>query len=127
MNNRARNELIGVIVGLAMIITGVCLFISKTSITSTFLEVKGIWKWWSILLVFLPLLTGIILSAVKPQHIVPKIIALVGAVLLIVVIMVNSTIIIEEKISPFEWILCGVLALGGLFICFVSLFAKKKK
>lgn len=127
MDNRARNELIGVLVGLAMIITGVCLFISKTSISSEFLQVEGIWEWWSILLVFVPLLTGIVLATLKPRWIIAKIVAVLGAIFLLAVIMANSTIIIEKKIMPFEWVLYIGLTAGGLLIILFALFAKKRK
>ena len=127
MNNRARNELIGVVVGLVMIVIGVCMIISKTSFTSDFLEAQGIWKWWSILLVFMPLIVGIVITIFKPRHLIPKIIAVAGAVFLIAVIMANSTIIIEKKIMPFEWILSSILIVGGLVICFFALFVKKRK
>ncbi len=127
MDNRARNELIAVLVGLAMIITGVCLFISKTSITSDFLQMEGFWEWWRILLVFLPLITGIVLSALKPRLLIAKIVAVVGAIFIIAVIMANSTIIIEKKIMPFEWILYTGLIIGGLLIFIFALFAKKRK
>lgn len=127
MDNRARNELIGVLVGLAMIITGVCLFISKTSISSEFLQAEGDWEWWSMILVFVPLLAGIVLSALKPRLIAAKIVAVLGAFLLIAVIMANSTIIIEKRIMPFEWILYIGLMVGGLLIFVFALFAKKRK
>lgn len=127
MKNRAHKELIGVITGLAMILTGVCLFISKTTVTSTFLESSGIWKWWSILLVFLPLIIGIILMIIKPRSVVPKLVSLSGATGLISVIMANTTIFIEEKIMPVQWFLYGFLTIGGLLICIYSLFIKKKK
>lgn len=127
MDNRARNELIGVLVGIAMIITGVCLFISKTSISSDFLQVEGIWEWWSILLVFVPLLTGIVLATLKPRWIIAKIVAVLGAIFLLAVIMANSTIIIEKKIMPFEWFLYIGLTTGGLLIILFALFVKKRK
>lgn len=127
MNNRARNELIGVLVGIAMIITGVCLFISKTSVSSEFLQAEGDWEWWKILLVFVPLLTGIVLAALKPRLIIAKIVAVLGAIFLLAVIMANSTIIIEKKIMPFEWILYIGLTAGGLLIILFALFAKKRK
>lgn len=127
MDNRARNELIGVLVGIAMIITGVCLFISKTSISSDFLQVEGIWEWWSILLVFVPLLTGIVLATLKPRWIIAKIVAVLGAIFLLAVIMANSTIIIEKKIMPFEWFLYIGLTAGGLLIILFALFVKKRK
>ena len=127
MKNRAHKELFGVITGLAMILTGVCLFISKTTVTSTFLESSGIWKWWSILLVFLPLIIGIILMIIKPRSVVPKLVSLSGATGLISVIMANTTIFIEEKIMPVQWFLYGFLTIGGLLICIYSLFIKKKK
>ena len=127
MKNRAHKELFGVITGLAMILTGVCLFISKTTVTSTFLEGSGIWKWWSILLVFLPLIVGIVLMIIKPHSVVPKLVALSGATGLISVIMANTTIIIEKKIMPVQWFLYGFLIIGGFLICIYSLFIKKKK
>ena len=114
-------------VGIAMIITGVCLFISKTSISSDFLQVEGIWEWWSILLVFVPLLTGIVLATLKPRWIIAKTVAVLGAIFLLAVIMANSTIIIEKKIMPFEWFLYIGLTAGGLLIILFALFVKKRK
>ncbi len=127
MDNRARNELIAVLVGLAMIITGVCLFTSKATFSSDFLLGEGFWEWWKILLAFVPLIVGIVLSAIKPKLRIAKIVALLGAFCLIAVIMAGSTIIIEKKIMPFEWIIYFGLIIGGLLIFLFALFANKKK
>ena len=96
MNTKARDELIKVVVGLLMITAGVGYFISKTTITSTFIEVNGDWKLWSVFLVFLPAILGVVLLIVKPQWLASKLVAAGGAIFLVVVIMLNSTIVLTE-------------------------------
>ncbi len=127
MNSRARNELVRVVAGLLMIVVGVALFMSKTRITSAFLESAGIWNWWKILLVLLPLAAGIVMLIVRPHLKASMIVAGLGAVLVLTVILVNTTIIIEKNIAPYEWVIYGVLIFGGMLVSILSLFIRRKK
>lgn len=127
MNTKARNELIVMIAGLLLIVAGVWLFISKTSVTSDYLQMQGFWSWWKVVITFLPLLAGIVLLIIKPNLLVSKIVALVGAIALVVLIMINTTIVVEEKIATWQWIISiGCPALGTV-LCFVALFLRKRK
>lgn len=127
MNTKARNEFIKVVIGLALIAAGVGYFISKTSITSSFLEINETWKWWSVLLVFLPVIAGIVMLIVKPHLLFSKLLAAGGAIGLVVVIMINTTIVLTEKLKAIEWI--GIIALIflGVVSCFWGLFIRIKK
>ena len=127
MNTKARDELIKVIAGLVMITIGVGYFISKTTITSTFIEIEGAWRWWSVFLVFLPAIAGIVLLIVKPQWLASKLVAVGGAVFLVVVIMLNSTIVLTEKLKAIEWIVVFGLIILGAVSCFWGLFIRIKK
>ena len=127
MNTKARDELIKVIVGLAMITVGVGYFISKTTITSTFIEIGGAWKWWSVFLVFLPAIAGIILLIIKPQWLASKLVAAGGAIFLVVVIMLNTTIVLTERLKAIEWILVFGLIILGAVSCFWGLFIRIRK
>lgn len=64
---------------------------------------------------------------VKPHLWVSKLIAVAGVVVIVVVNFMNTTIFIQERIAPWEWILYGFLIVGGLAAVFVSLFVKNKK
>ena len=127
MNTKARNELIKVVVGLLMITAGVGYFITKTTITSTFIEISGVWKWWSVVLVFLPAIAGIVLLIVKPQWLASKLVAAGGGIFLVVVIMLNSTIVLTEKLKAIEWIAVFALIILGALSCFWGLFIRIKK
>ncbi len=127
MNKKARNELIRVIIGLVMIAVGVGLFISKTQMTSDFLEFDGIWSWWKTVLTLLPLAVGIVMLIVKPRLMASKLVATLGALLAIAVILINTTIIIEKEIAPVEWIIYGVLVLCGIIVSLSALFIKRNK
>ncbi len=100
---------------------------SKTRVSSAFLESDGDWTWWKILLVLLPLAAGIVMLAVKPGFWVSKVVASLGAVLVVTVILVNTTIIIEEDIASYEWVIYGVLIFGGMLVSILSLFIRRKK
>ena len=127
MNTKARDELIKVVIGLLMITAGVGYFISKTTITSTFIEVNGEWKLWSVFLVFLPAIIGVVLLIVKPQWLASKLVAAGGAIFLVVVIMLNSTIVLTEKLKAIEWIVVFGLIILGAVSCFWGLFIRIKK
>lgn len=127
MNTKARNEFIKVVIGLALIAAGVGYFISKTSITSSFLEINETWKWWSVLLVFLPVIAGIVMLIIKPQLLFSKLLAAGGAIGLVVVIMINTTIVLTEKLKVIEWIGIIVLIFLGVVSCFWGLFIRIKK
>ena len=126
MNKKARNELIRVIIGLVMIAAGVGLFISKTSVSTELLSFGGVYSWWISVLVILPLAAGIVMLIVKPHLMASKIVAIAGAVVIVTAILINTTIIIEKDISTFEWIIYGVLLLGGIIVCLSALFIKKR-
>ena len=62
--------------------------------------------------------------------IIAIVLVMVGAwknILFIFAILINTTIIIEKDISTFEWIIYGVLLLGGIIVCLSALFIKKHK
>lgn len=127
MNTKARDELIKVVIGLLMITAGVGYFISKTTITSTFIEVNGEWKLWSVFLVCLPAIIGVVLLIVKPQWLASKLVAAGGAIFLVVVIMLNSTIVLTERLKVIEWVAVFGLIILGAVSCFWGLFIKIKK
>lgn len=127
MKKKARNDLVGVVIGLLMVIIGVAIFNSNATISSAFLESGDNWTWWSILIVLLPLICGIGMLYTKPDFLLSKIIAVVGAVIVIVVILVNTTIQIQKSISAIEWIISGLLVLGGFGIVVSSLFMNRIK
>lgn len=127
VNTKARNELIIMIAGLLLIVSGIWLFISKTSVSSEFLRMEGQWTWWKVLVAFVPLLAGIVLLIVKPQLLVSKLVALVGAIALVVVILMNTTIVVEKEISTIQWIICIGCPVLGVILCFTALFLRKRK
>lgn len=127
MNQRAKYQLIGLISGLIMIAVGVFLFMSKTRIESGFLREGGSWAPWKIILVLLPLVAGIIMLIVKPDLKAPGIVALVGALVVVIVIFSDVTVIIEKDFKIAECILDILLIVVGVVLCLMSLFFKKKK
>lgn len=127
MNQRAKYQLIGLISGLVMIAVGVFLFMSKTRIESGFLREGGSWAPWKIILVLLPLVAGIIMLIVKPDLKASGIVALVGALVVVIVIFSDVTVIIEKDFKIAECILDILLIVIGAGVCLMSLFFKKKK
>lgn len=124
MNKRARNELISVIVGLVMVVIGTTLLLTKATVRSDFFTE---WKFWQQILVLIPLVAGIVLLIVKPHFIVSKIVAVAGAIALLVVIFVNATFIIEKNIPAIYWIVSSVLAGAGFVTCIVVLLIMGRK
>ena len=127
MNTKARNEFLKVVSGLILITVGMGYFISKSTVVSTFVSMDGIWKWWSVLLVFVPIIAGIVMLIIKPQWLASKIVAALGAICLIVVIMRNTTIILTEKLAAIEWIAIIGFILAGVVLCFWGLFVRIRK
>ena len=127
MNQRAKYQLIGLISGLVMMAVGVFLFMSKTRIESGFLREGGSWAAWKIILVLLPLAIGIVMMIVKPDLKASGIVALAGALLIIIVIFSDVTVIIEKDFKIAECVLDILLIVLGAAICVVSLFFKRKK
>ena len=127
MNTKARNELIVMIIGLLLIVAGTWLFISKTSVTSDYLQMEGFWNWWKVVITFVPLVAGIVMLIIKPNLLVSKLLALVGAIVLVVLILVTTTIVVEERITTFQWIICVGCPVIGTILCFVALFLRKRK
>ena len=126
MNQRAKYQLIGLISGLVMIAVGVFLFMSKTRIESGFLRKGGSWAPWKIILVLLPLVAGIIMLIVKPDLKASGIVALVGALVVVIVIFSDVTVIIEKDFKIAECILDILLIVVGIVLCLMSLFLKKR-
>ena len=127
MNQRAKYQLIGLISGLVMMAVGVFLFMSKTRIESGFLREGGSWAAWKIILVLLPLAVGLVMMIVKPELKASGIVALAGALLVIIVIFSDVTVIIEKDFKIAECVLDILLIVLGAAICVVSLFFKRKK
>lgn len=126
MNKRARNQLLWVIIGLGMMLIGMVLFLTKTKISSNFLNTDGGWPLWGTLLVLLPLAAGIVMLIVKPKLPVSKWLAICGAILVIVMIVANIKIVIRKKIAPIEWVIYGFLIIGGVLVSITSLFIRRK-
>lgn len=126
MNKRARNQLLLVIIGLGMMLIGMVLFLTKTKISSNFLNTDGGWPLWGTLLVLLPLAAGIVMLIVKPKLPVSKWLAICGAILVIVMIIANIKIVIRKKIAPIEWVIYGFLIIGGVLVSITSLFIRRK-
>lgn len=126
MNKRARNQLLWVIIGLGMMLIGMVLFLTKTKISSNFLNTDGGWPLWGTLLVLLPLAAGIVMLIVKPKLPVSKWLAICGAILVIVMIIANIKIVIRKKIAPIEWVIYGFLIIGGVLVSITSLFIRRK-
>lgn len=127
MKHKIKNELIEVIIGLIMIITGVFLFVSKTRIESDFLSGRGTWKLWKQLLVVLPLIAGLVMMIVRPKLRVSRMIALVGVLVIAIVIFIDITVYVPKNFKAIEWVLDFVLILGGIALCIWALFIRKKK
>ena len=126
MNKRARNQLLLVIIGHGMMLIGMVLFLTKTKISSNFLNTDGGWPLWGTLLVLLPLAAGIVMLIVKPKLPVSKWLAICGAILVIVMIIANIKIVIRKKIAPIEWVIYGFLIIGGVLVSITSLFIRRK-
>ena len=126
MNKRARNQLLWVIIGLGMMLIGMVLFLTKTKISSNFLNTDGGWPLWGTLLVLLPLAAGIVMLIVKPKLPVSKWLAICVAILVIVMIVANIKIVIRKKIAPIEWVIYGFLIIGGVLVSITSLFIRRK-
>lgn len=127
MNKKARNQLLLVITGLSMMIIGMVLFLTKTKISSDFLNADGGWPLWGTLLMLIPLVAGIVMLIVKPHLQASRWVALGGAVLVVVMIIANIKIVIQKEIAPAEWIVYGILIIGGVFVSITSLLIRRKK
>lgn len=127
MNKKAKNEFITLVVGLVVFVVGTALFLSKARVTSDFLSVRGIWTWWKVLLVFVPIVAGIFMMIVKPHFIVSKILAFAGVLTIIVVLFLNTTIIIVKDIATYEWIIYILCMVGGAAASLWALFVKGRK
>ena len=126
MNKRARNEFIWLVTGILMIFVGTAVFLAKAKITNDFLGGDA-YTWWQRCLFLLLLLVGIILVIVKPHKPVPKIVAGIGALLIVVMVVANTTIILKDRISAIKWVICSVLWIFGSFICVVTLVINGRK
>lgn len=127
MNRRAKYQLIGLITGLIMLAAGVFIFASGTSIESGFLGRGASWAPWKVILVLLPLTAGTVMMMVKPEFKISRIIAISGALLVVIVFMADLTIIIKKDFNPAGLAAGSILLIGGAAVCLTSLFIKKKK
>ena len=127
MDKKAAGKLLGVVLGLCMMLTGMALFLSKVKISSDFLNTDGGWSLWRTSLMLVPLAAGILMLIIKPKFRLSKWIAAIGALLVIVMIVANVRIVIHKNTEPFEWVIYGVLIVAGFLVNFISLFGKRKK
>ncbi|MDD6340059.1 MAG: hypothetical protein PUA49_06140 [Butyrivibrio sp.] len=126
MNKKARNEFIWLIAGLLMIIVATALFLAKAQIKCGLVEGNA-YTWWQRCIVLLPLFAGIILMITNPHKPVPKLVAGIGVLVIIVMIIISTTIVLKERISAIRWIICILLWLIGSFICVATLVLNSRK
>lgn len=127
MKENAKRELIMMIIGMLMIVGGVFYFISNVKLISSFFSPDATWPLWASILCLLPLLAGIVLMIVKPGKWYPRLIALAGAVLVIVMICWHTTLHLRTRWAAWQWITVGVLMVGGLALILITLFSRKKE
>lgn len=124
---KQRNELVEVIVGLAMLVIGLYLFTGRVSVSSSFFS-SGIY-YGTVRIptgaVFVPFIVGIIMVFAKPESFLSKLVAGLG-VLIILVSIIMSVNIRLETISLYEWLLYIIAIFGGLGLVFRIVFAKPK-
>lgn len=125
--SRARREFIQVIVGIIMMVTGVCLFLSKAKVYSAFLESSGIWQWWMIVIAMIPLIAGIVLLIIRPHLTISKIVAAAGVLVVLLAVFLSLTIVIVKPVTRTEWIVYGILVIGGLVVSSTALLLGRKK
>ncbi len=126
-NVGAKGELLAMIVGMLMIVGGVFYFMTKVHITSNFFSGEEGWPIWASFLCLIPLATGIVLMIVIPKKWFPRIISLAGAVFLLIMIAYQTTLHLQTRLQPHQWLIIGVTVIGGLAIILITLFAKKKE
>lgn len=110
-----------------MIITGLGLFLSKAKVYSAFLESSGIWHWWLVCIAIIPLIAGIVLMIIRPHHTLSKIIAAVGVLVVLLAVFLSLTIVIVKPVTTTEWVIYGILIIGGLIISSSALLLGRKK
>lgn len=120
---KERNELWEFVIGLAMLVVGLYLFMQKVTVSSSFFN--GGFRLGSVNvsagLVVVPLIIGIIMVFVKPESFLSKLVAGLGLLLIIVSIIASTTMRLVS-VSLYEWILFLVLIFGGLALVCKILF-----
>lgn len=124
---KERNELLEFFGGLAMLAVGLYLFMNKVDVSTSFLGSEGLLgvHWLPSGLVVVPFIIGVFLMFVMPDNLLGKIIAGLGA-LLVVASVITSTTIRLRTVTLYEWILFLVLIFAGLGLVLRVLFAKPK-
>lgn len=125
---KARNELAEFIIGLAMLVLGLYLFMQKVTVSTGFFQgsfiLGGVYV--NTGLVVVPFIIGIIMIFVKPESFISKLVASLG-LLLIIVSIISSTTMRLSNITLYEWLLFLVLIFGGLALVCRILFKSPGK
>ena len=114
--------------GLGMLIAGVIMFTKNIYVTTPFLtgqfSVGGIYLRSGIFV--LPLIAGLIWMFFKPEKTFPKVLSVLGFVL-IIAMAISSVTIRVGAISLVKWIIILVLIFGGLLLSARAVKLKRKK
>ena len=126
---KARNELAEFVVGLAMLVVGLYLFMQKVTVSTGFCQgsfnLGGIHV--NTGLIVVPFIIGIIMIFIKPESFLSKLVACLGF-LLIIVSIISSTTMRLSSITLYEWLLYLVFIFGGLaLVCRVLFKSPNKK
>lgn len=123
---RPRGELLSMIIGMLMIIGGVFYFMTKVRVTSVFFYGDENWPLWASFACLIPLVVGIVLMIVMPKRWAPRVVSLVSVIFLMIMIAYQTTLHLQTRLQPHQWLIIGVTVIGGLAIILITLFAKKK-
>lgn len=126
---KERNELAEFVIGLAMLVIGLYLFMQNVTVTSSFFS--GSLRLGFINLntglVVVPFIVGIIMLFVNPDSFLSKLVAALGF-LIIIVSIIASTSMRLSTITLYEWLLYLILIFGGLaLVCRILFKAPQKK
>ena len=125
--NKDRNELIGLLAGLIMVVVGLFLFTGKVTVQTDFFS--GAFTLGSVRinsgLVIVPFVVGVVMFFFKPEHIASKIVVIFGLLLIVASVIVSTTLMLP-RISLYEWLLYIVLFFGGAGLVCRCLFGNKK-
>ena len=125
---KARNELAEFVIGLAMLVIGLYLFMQKVTVSTAFFQGRfmlgGIHV--NTGLVVVPFIIGIIMIFVKPESFFSKLVASLG-LLLIIVSIISSTTMRLSSITLYEWLLYLIFIFGGLALVCKVLFKSPSK
>lgn len=126
-----KNDLFAFFGGLAMLVAGLYLFMSKVDVISSWGTFRVMHFDMASGVVVVPLIIGIIMVFAKPDSFLAKIICAIG-VLIIIAAVIATTHIRLSTISLYEWVMYLVLIFGGAGLLARVLFRnpapeKKKK